>query len=244
MTRRSKDAAGGPVGLAVVDDPEGLAPRLADALRTAARQIGRPPHRSRGLTRPRGAWPLHTVSTKPGVTDGAGRPGRTETTIAHGILARPVLRVSAQTVNATRLTWWDPADYLLVLARLAEGGDGEPSPVDVRRIEVASALCDRHPAHARDLVVLHTATAFEPAFLYDEGPRHTTLLESRMLRAGDGLSEIIEGLPRVTLVTIHRSRGGLPGIAVSPFAGKADGPLTATDLELVGRRPPAAPVRG
>lgn len=239
MTRRSKDAADKPVGLTVLNDPEGLAPQVAATLRSAARRIGDHPHRRRGLTRPRGIWPSVTVSTRPGVTDGAGRPGRTETTISHGILARPVLRVSTHTVNATRLMWWDPAEYLHALARLAEGGDGTPSKRDIRRIKVASAVCDQHPAHARDLVVLHTATAFEPVFLYDEGPRHTTLLESRILRAGEGLSQMVEALPRVTLVTIHRGDGGIPGIIVLPFADKAIWPLTEADLELVGQGHPA-----
>ena len=226
--------------MVILDDPEGLAPRVTDLLRSAAQRIGRRPLRSRGLQRPCGVWPMATVATKPGVTDGAGRPGRTETTVTDGVLARPSLRVSTLTVIPVRLMWWDPADYLLALARLAEGGDGPPSRRDLRRVAFASALCDRHPAHERDLVVLHTATAFEPPFLYDEGPRHTTLLESRILRAGDRLSDMIEALPRVTKVTIDRCRRGIPRIAISPFADKADEPLTDADLDLVGRRGVAA----
>ena len=240
MASHSQIADGRPVGLAVLDDPEGLAPRTADILRSTARRNASRVPRSRGLQRPRGFWPLATVATRAGATDGAGRPGRTVTTIDRGVLATLALRVSTHTVNATRLMWWDPADYLLALARLAEGGDGAPSARDLRRIAVASALCDRHPAHARDLVVLHTATAFEPVFLYDEGPRHATRLESRILRAGEGLSDMIEALPRVTRVTIHRSRSGIPVMAVSPFADKADGALTNADLELIGQRHPNA----
>ena len=226
--------------MVILDDPEGLTPRVTDLLRSAAQRIGRRSLRSRGLQRPCGVWPMATVATKPGVTDGAGRPGRTETTVTDGVLARPSLRVSTLTVIPVRLMWWDPADYLLALARLAEGGDGPPSRRDLRRVAVASALCGRHPAHECDLVVLHTATTFEPPFLYDEGPRHTTLLESRILRAGDGLSDMIEALPRVTKVTIDRCRRGIPRIAISPFADQADGPLNDTDLDLVGRRGVAA----
>lgn len=229
------DAAQEPIGMVILDDPEGLAPRVADLLRSAAKRIGCRPLRSRGLQRPCGVWPMATIATRPGVTDGAGRPGHTETTVTDGILARPALRVSTLTVIPVRLMWWDPADYLLALAHLAEGGDGTPSRRDLRRVAVASALCDRHTAHERDLVVLHTATTFEPPFLYDEGPRHTSLLESRILRAGDGLSDMIEILPRVTKVTIDRCRRGIPRITISPFADKANGPLTDADLALVGR---------
>lgn len=229
-----------PVGMVILDDPEGLAPRVAHLLRSAAQRIGCKPFRSRGLQRPGGVWPLTTFTTKPAVADGAGRPGRTHSTVTHGILAKPALRISTHTVVPVRMMWWDPADYLLALARLAEGGDGPPSRRDLRRVAVASTLCDRHPAHARDMVVLHTATAFEPAFLYDEGPRYTTILESRILRAADGLSEMVERLPRITKVTIVRCENGIPGLNISPFTGKAYGSITDADLELVGRQNIAA----
>ncbi len=229
-----------PVGMVVLDDAESLAPRVADILRSAAQRIGNTPPRKRGLLKPRGIWPLTTVATTPGFTDGAGRPGRTKTTIASGILARPALRISTHTIVPVRLMWWDPAEYLMALARLAEGGDGEPTRRDLRRVAVASTLCDCHPAHARDMVVLHTATAFEPAFLYDEGPRYTTILESRILRAADGLSEMVERLPRITKVTIVRCENGIPGLNISPFTGKSYGSITDADLELVGRQNIAA----
>lgn len=240
MTSHSKDAADRPVGLVVLDDPEGLAPRIADILRSAARRIGGRPRRGRSLQDRPGAWPQTTVATRQGATDGAGRPGRTRTTIRHGLFAAPQLHVSTQVVSAARLMWWDPADYLLALARLAEGGDGTPCPRDLRRVAVASALCDRDPAHARDMVMLHTATAFEPAFLYDEGPRYANRLESRILRAGEGLSDMIEALPRVTRVTTSRSHRRVPSIAIAPFADRADDPISEADLELVGCRHPMA----
>lgn len=223
------------LGMVILDDPEGLAPRASDILRAAARRIAGPASRRRGLRRSRGFWPSTTVATRAGATDGAGRPGRTETTIRRGILARPALNVTTLTVNATRLMWWDPADYLLAVARLVEGGDGAPDASDLRRVAVASALCDRDPAHALDMVVLHTATAFEPVFLYDEGPRHPSRLESRILRVGDGLAAMIEALPRITRVTTFRTRGGVPGIALAPFADKASDRISDEDLELVGR---------
>lgn len=229
-----------PVGMVILDDPKGLAPRVAHLLRSAAQRIGCKPLRSRGLQRPRGVWPLTTFTTKPAVADGAGRPGRTHSTITHGILAKPALRISTHTVVPVRMMWWDPADYLLALARLAEGGDGPPSRRDLRRVAVASMLCGSHPAHTRDMIMLNSATAFEPAFLYDEGPRYTTILESRILRAGEGISEMIEALPRITKVAIVSCRQGVPGMNVSPFADKADGPITEDDLELVGRRSVAA----
>lgn len=228
------------VGMVILDDAEGLASCVVDILRSSARRATNTSPRNRGLQRPQGLWPHAQITTTPGATDGAGRPGRTKTTITHGILARPVLQVSTHTVDVTRMMWWDAADYLLTIANLAEGGDGEPSPEDLRSIAVASALCDRHAAHERDLVVLNSATAFEGVFLYDEGPRYTTRLESRILKAGEGLSEMIEALPRVTRVTIYRNRSGVPTIALAPFADKALEPMTDEELRLVGWGPAVA----
>jgi len=227
-------AAAGPIGLVLLDDPEGLAPAVSAILRSTARRIeGARPHGDE-LRRTQGAWPSSRVATVVGLPDLAGRPGRTRTTITRGPFGRHVLIVTTQMVEGRRLTRMAPASLLLSIARIVEGGDGAPDARDLRRVAVASALCDGHPSHERDLVVLHTGTAFEPVHLYDEGARYTSRLESRILRAGEGLAEMMEKLPRVTRATIHRSTRGVPIIAIAPLADKATDRITAEDLELAG----------
>lgn len=227
---------GEPIGRVILDDPEGLAPQISEMLRSTATRIEDAKVQGDRVNRSQGAWPTAKVTTRVGLPDLAGRPGRTVTTITRGLFARPALRISTQAVEGSRLTRLAPASYLLTVARILAGVDGAPETRELRSIAVASALCDQHPAHERDLVVLHTGTAFEPVYLYDEGPRYTTRLESRILRAGDGLSSMMERLPRITNAAIHRDPKGVVSVAIAPFADKALDAITQKDLDLVGWR--------
>lgn len=227
-------AADGPIGLVLIDDPEGLAPAVAQILRKTARTIEGARPRGEHLERAQGSWPLTKATTAVGLPDLAGRPGRTITTIARGAFSRPALHITTQAVEGRRLTRMVPASYLLAVASIVEGGDGVPDARDLRRVAVASAMCDRHPGHERDLVVLHTGTAFEPVHLYDEGPRYTSRLESRILRAGEGLAPMMEALPRITRIAICRNAKGIPIVAIAPYTDKAIDAITEDDLELVG----------
>jgi hypothetical protein len=225
-----------PIGKVVLDDPEGLAQQISEMLRSTAMRIEGTTRQGDQLSTSQGGWPNAKVTTKVGLPDLAGRPGRTATTISRGTFSRPILHISTQAVEGMRLTRMEPTYYLLTVARILDGGDGSPDARELRRIAVASALCDHHPAHERDLVVLHTATAFEPVYLYDEGPRYTTRLESRILRAGDGLSPMMERLPRITRAAIYRNPKGVASVAITPFADKAFDAITHEDLDLVGWR--------
>ena len=223
-----------PVGTTILDDQDGLAPRLAAILRNVSGQVAGAGQSTNDLRRSDGAWPSTVVETVAGTYDGAGRPGRTETTVTRGVFRTRALRISTQTTDGVRLMRSDPATYLLAVARLLEGGDGPPDPRDLRRLAVASALCDQDPLHVGDLVVLPSATAFEPAFLYDEGFRGAGRTDSRILPIADHLADMLRRLPRLTRVTVVRNAKGVPVVGVAPYADKALGDLSHEDLELVG----------
>jgi hypothetical protein len=221
------------VGLVILDDAHGLGPRTATVLRAAARRIDGVRGRDDVTRRSHRSWPFVSVTTTAAVLDGAGRPGAMQTVVTTGPFMRPVLRISTRATDGARLMEMDPAVHLLRVARLVEGGDGAPDARDLRRVAVASALCDRDPAHAGDLVVAHSATAFEPAFFYDEGFRGAGRMDPRVLPVMDRLSAMIGSLPRITRTTIVRNPRGVPVVGVAPFADKEAGDLSAEDLDLV-----------
>lgn len=229
-------AAARSVGMVVLDDPEGLAPRISDILRNSADSIAGARRRHGDLWWSQGMWPFTQVHTRAGPYDGAGRPGSTNTTVERGPLRTPVLGISAYAVDGMRMAWRDPVSYLLDVARLVEGGDGRPTARDLRRVAIASTIIAHEPAHARDLPVVFTATAFEPVHVYDEALRHADRMESRILRVSDEIWTMMEALPRITRVTLFRGRRNVPEIGIGPFADALSGNPTERDHELVGWR--------
>ena len=88
----------------------------------------------------------------------------------------------------------------------------------------------------RDLPVVFTATAFEPVHVYDEAPRYADRMESRILRVSDEIWTMMKALPRITRVTLFRSRRNMLEVGIGPFADALSGNPTERDLELVGWR--------
>lgn len=224
------------VGMVILDDPEGLASRISDILRNSADSIAGDRRRHGDMWWSQGMWPYTRVHTRAGLHDGAGRPGRTNTRIERGPLRTPMLGVSAYAVDGRRMTWRDPVDYLLDIAHLVEGGDGPPRAGDLHRVAVASTIVAHDPAHARDLPLVCTATAFEAVHVYNEGPIHVDRMESRILRVSDEIRTMIEALPRITRVTLFRNIRDWPEVTVGPFVDALSGNPTEHDLELVGWR--------
>jgi hypothetical protein len=230
-TLRSEDDQD--VGLVILDDLDGLAPQVSGILRDAARRIsGIRPH-GRGPWQSHRSWPSVLVKCEVGLPDGALRPGRTSITIAKGPLMTPVLRISIQMVNGCRVLVTNRSEHLLRLAELVEGGAGVPDDRQLRAVAVASRICDDDPEHSEDMVVLHTATAFEEAYLYDEGRRGKGRTDPRVLTPRPHLRPMMQALPPITMTTLVRDVRGLPVLGIAPFADKARDAIDDADLELV-----------
>ena len=221
------------VGLVILDDLDGLAPRVSRILRSAAERIDGAEGYGHGCWQSHRSWPFVLVRCEVGLPDGALRPGNTTITIAKGPLMTPVLRIVIQMVNGCRMLVTDRRDHLLRLAALVEGGQGSPDDRQLRAVAVASRICDDDPEHADDMVVLHTATAFEEAFLYDEGRRGEGRMDPRVLTPRPHLRPMMRALPAITMATLVRDARGLPVLGIRPFADKSFDPVSDADLELV-----------
>ena len=148
-------------------------------------------------------------------------------TLGHGdvdrLFAALGARLARDPVNPTDLR----------LAALVEGGQGSPDDRQLRAVAVASRICDDDPEHEGDMVVLHTATAFEEAFLYDEGRRGEGRMDPRVLTPRPHLRPMMLALPAITMATLVRDPRGLPVLGIRPFADKSFDPVSDADLELV-----------
>lgn len=228
-----RDTSTDDVGLVILDDLDGLAPRVARILKGAAKRIDGVEGYGHACWQSHRSWPFLLVRCEVGLPDGALRPGSTTITIARGPLMTPVLRIVIQMINGCRMLVTDRRDHLLRLAALVEGGRGAPDDRQLRAVAVASRICDDDPGHADDMVVLHTATAFEDAFLYDEGRRGEGRMDPRVLTPRPHLRPMMQALPTITMATLVRDPRGLPVLGIRPFADKSFEPVSDADLELV-----------
>lgn len=209
-----------PVGLVMLDDTHSLGPQLSPLLQDLAprlRGIGRWGETSK---RTHGAWPFVTMKIEAREWDETNQIPQTNATIRSGVLRKPMLRISAQVIDSARLMNLDPAAYFLNLAALVAGGEGKPSAQVLERVSIVSSLCAKEFADTDDLMALHTGTAFEPAFLYDASP-YRQRLEERVLPTPSHLISMVQGLPKITRVTIVRDRKGVPVIGIAPYVDHA-----------------------